>query len=451
VSAPSVRDAVDKARMSPFQITAVAICLLINLVDGFDVLVMAFAAPGVAAEWGVSQSQIGILLSSVLVGMAIGSAFLAPLADRIGRRPLTLACLALCTAGMAVAAFSADPLMLGASRLLSGLGIGGMVATLPVVITEYAPRRLRGTMVALYGLGLPIGGVLGGAVAATLVASHGWRSLFLTGAAITLLLLCVVAVAMPESLDYLIDRRPAGALAKVNGLLARMRLASIAELPGAGSVSAPTGTGQQEGIGLRRSVLLWLAYFVMMAGFYFAASWTPLLLEQSGYSAEEGLQAGLLLNIGGIVGTLLVAGLALRIAPKVLAILSFVAAGGAYLVLSLFLELTWAALAGVVAVGLCINAGGTGLNALAPGLYPTSTRATGVGWAMAIGRIGALTAPVLAGVLLEVGWSPRSLFGLFALPLLVAAGAIAAITLRPRRRSPAVPATPAPIGPESVS
>lgn len=445
MSAASIRDAVDRARMSPIQITAVVICLLINLVDGFDVLVMAFAASGVAAEFGVSQSQLGVLLSSALVGMAIGSALLAPLADRIGRRPLTLGCLALCTVGMALAAVSAGPLMLGTSRLLSGLGIGGMVATLPVVIAEYAPRRLRGTMVALYGLGLPVGGVFGGAVAATLVDGHGWRSLFLTGAAITLLMLVVVAAAMPESLDYLIDRRPAGALSKINGLLVRMRLAEIAELPVAGS-SAATGAGR-EGIGLRRSVLLWLAYFVMMAGFYFAASWTPLLLEQSGFSVQEGVQAGLLLNVGGIVGTLLVAGLALRIAPKLLAILSLVVAGGAYFVLSSFLELTWVALAGVVAVGLCINASGTGLNALAPGLYPTSTRATGVGWAMAIGRVGALTAPVLAGVLLEAGWTPRSLFGLFALPLLVAAAAVAAITPLPRRRSPAAPASPAPIGP----
>jgi benzoate transport len=430
MSAPNIRDAVDRSPMSPLQILTVAICLLVNLVDGFDVLVMAFAASGVAHEWDLAQSEIGVLLSSALVGMALGSAFLAPLADRIGRRPTTLGCLAACTVGMALAAASTGPTMLVVARLVSGLGIGGMVAGLPVVITEYAPRRLRGTMIALYGAGLPVGGVLGGAVAAALAAGYGWRALFLTGAVITLGMLVVVAAALPESLDHLVTRQPAGALEKVNVLLTRMRLAPVSALPpraGAARVGV-TGTGPA------RSALLWLAYFVMMAGFYFAASWTPLLLEQSGYSAAEGVQAGLLLNLGGIVGTLLIAGLALRISPSVLAVAALVAAGVAYLALSLSLGAAPAALAGAVAVGLCINASGNGLNAVAPGLYPPSTRATGVGWAMAIGRVGALTAPVLAGVLLQAGWTPRALFGLFALPLVAAAAAVAVITLGPGRR-----------------
>jgi benzoate transport len=445
MSASTIRDAVDGARMSPFQIATVAICLLINLVDGFDVLVMAFAASGVAQEWGLPTSEVGVLLSSALVGMALGSAFLAPLADRIGRRPTTLICLALCTLGMALAAVSTGSVMLGLSRLLSGLGIGGMVAGLPVVITEYSPRRLRGTMIALYGTGLPIGGVLGGAVAAALAAEHGWRALFLTGAVITFVMLVVVAVALPESLDHLLTRRPAGALPKVNALLARMRLAPVTELP------PRAGDGPRQvrprSIGIGRSVLLWLSYFVMMAGFYFAASWTPLLLEQSGYSAQEGVQAGLLLNLGGIIGTLLIAGLALRIATGALAVCSLVGAGAAYLALSLSLGTTSAALVGAVAVGLFINAAGNGLNAVAPGLYPPSTRATGVGWAMAVGRIGALTAPMLAGVLLEAGWTPRSLFGLFALPLVIAAGAIAVVTYAPRHRVPVERLVPASVPP----
>jgi MFS family permease len=224
-----------------------------------------------------------------------------------------------------------------------------------------------------------------------------------------------------------------------------MRLAPVTELP------PRAGDGPRQvrprSIGIGRSVLLWLAYFVMMAGFYFAASWTPLLLEQSGYSAQEGVQAGLLLNLGGIIGTLLIAGLALRIATGALAVCSLVGAGAAYLALSLSLGTTSAALVGAVAVGLFINAAGNGLNAVAPGLYPPSTRATGVGWAMAVGRIGALTAPMLAGVLLEAGWTPRSLFGLFALPLVIAAGAIAVVTYAPRHRVPVERLVPASVPP----
>ncbi|MTD54302.1 MFS transporter [Amycolatopsis pithecellobii] len=432
----SVRDAIDRAGMSRFQVTVVVLCLVINLVEGFDVLVMSFAAPGVAHDWGLSDSQVGVLLSSGLVGMAVGSAVLAPLADRIGRRPLTLICLIMCSAGMTVAGFSDGFAMLVGSRLWTGLGIGGMVAGLPVVITEYSPRRLRGTMIALYGTGLPVGGVLGGAVAALVVDQYGWRGTFFVGAVLSSVMVLAVAVAMPESLDYLISRRPQGALRKVNALLARMRLAGIDTLPEPDPSEARVRVTTLLTRDAVRTALLWLSYFVMMAGFYFAASWTPLLLQQSGFSAGEGTNAGLLLNLGGMAGTLMFSALALKVSLRVLTVLCFLAAGVSFLAMSLFLGAVAAALAAAVAVGMFINASGNGLNALAPGMYPTSVRATGVGWALAVGRVGALTAPALAGVLLDHSWSPRSLFGLLVVPLVVAAvAAFAATTSRRPSRS----------------
>ncbi|GAA3793260.1 MULTISPECIES: MFS transporter [Amycolatopsis] len=442
----SVRDSIDRSGMSRFQIRVIAICLVINLVDGFDVLVMSFAAPGVAGEWGLTDSRVGVLLSSGLVGMALGSAVLAPLADRIGRRPLTLICLTVCTAGMALAALSTGFEMLAACRLLTGLGIGGMVASLPVVITEYAPQRLRGTMIALYGMGLPLGGVLGGAVAKLVVAEYGWRATFVVGAVLTLVMVAGVAAAMPESLDYLISRRPRGALEKVNRLLERMRLPAVDTLPdpepGERRVRVTTLLTRDAA----RTVLLWIAYFVMMAGFYFAASWTPLLLQHSGSSAQQGMNAGLLLNLGGIAGTLLFGLIALKVRLRGLTIACFLAAGLSYLAMSVFLDSAVAALIAAVAVGMFINASGNGLNAIAPGLYAPAVRATGVGWAMAFGRIGALTAPVLAGLLLDNSWSPRSLFGLLVVPLVAAAVAVFVITV-PRRtaRTTTAAETPAPL------
>ncbi|GHF19140.1 MFS transporter [Amycolatopsis deserti] len=442
----SVRDSIDRSGMSRFQIRVIVICLVINLVDGFDVLVMSFAAPGVAHEWGLTDSRIGVLLSSGLVGMALGSAVLAPLADRIGRRPLTLICLVLCTAGMALAALSTWFEMLAGCRLLTGLGIGGMVASLPVVITEYAPRRVRGTMIALYGMGLPLGGVLGGAVAKLVVAEYGWRATFFVGAVLTLVMVFGVAAAMPESLDYLISRRPRGALGKVNRLLGRMRLPAVDTLPdpepGERRVKVTTLLTRDAA----RTVLLWISYFVMMAGFYFAASWTPLLLQHSGSSAQQGMNAGLLLNLGGIAGTLLFGLIALKVRLRVLTVVCFLAAGVSYLAMSLFLDSAVAALIAAVTVGMFINASGNGLNALAPGLYAAPVRATGVGWAMAFGRLGALTAPVLAGLLLDNSWSPRSLFGLLVVPLVAAAVAVFVITV-PRRtaRTTTAAETPAPL------
>ncbi|MEV0051535.1 MFS transporter [Saccharopolyspora shandongensis] len=442
----AVRDSIDRSGMSRFQIGVVAICLVINLVDGFDVLVMSFAAPGVAREWALTDSRVGVLLSSGLVGMALGSAVLAPLADRIGRRPLTLVCLTVCTAGMALAGLSSGFAMLAGCRLLTGLGIGGMVASLPVVIAEYTPQRLRGTMIALYGMGLPLGGVLGGAVAKLVVTEYGWRATFFVGAVLTLVMVLVVAAAMPESLDYLISRRRQGALSKVNRLLDRMRLPTVDSLPdpelGARRVKVTALLTRDAA----RTVLLWISYFVMMAGFYFAASWTPLLLQQSGSSGEQGMNAGLLLNLGGIAGTLLFGLLALKVRLRVLTVGCFVAAGISYLAMSLFLSSAAAALIAAVAVGMFINASGNGLNAIAPGLYAAPVRATGVGWAMAFGRVGALTAPALAGLLLDNSWSPRSLFGLLVVPLVAAAVAVFVITV-PRRpaRTATTAETPAPL------
>lgn len=157
----SIRESIDQAPMSKYQVMVVGICLVIVLSEGYDLLLMAFAASGVAQEYALNGSQTGLLLSSALVGMALGSAFIAPLADRTGRRPLTLACLLLVTVTMALASITTSFAQLGVCRLLTGLGIGGLVASLPVLTAEFSPRRRRGTMIALYTTGLPLGGVIG--------------------------------------------------------------------------------------------------------------------------------------------------------------------------------------------------------------------------------------------------------------------------------------------------
>ncbi|GAA2851157.1 MFS transporter [Pseudonocardia halophobica] len=425
----SVREAVDGSSIGRFQIRVILLCLVLNMVDGFDILVMAFAASGVAREWALSGSQVGLLLSSGLAGMALGSAFVAPLADRIGRRPLTVACLAVSTAGMVLAATSTAYAGLGLARLVTGLGIGGMVASLPVLLAEYSPRRRRGATIALYAAGLPLGGVLGGSLAALLAAEFGWRGPFAAGAAITALMLIVIVLAMPESIDFLLTRRPAGALGKVNRLLARMALPPLQELP-------PPGPGSTRGVRAEvlrgrngvRSVLLWIAFFVMMAAFYFAASWTPRLLEQSGLSAQQGLGGGVLLNLGGVAATLLFSLLALFISSRLLTVCSFLATGLAFLAMGLALGNLAASLVVAVVVGMVINAGAAGLFALAPDLYPASVRTTAVGWAAAFGRLGAISSPILVGLLVDRGWTPAALFGLLAIPTVLAAGAVLLMT-----------------------
>ena len=426
----SIRESIDSRPMSRYQVMVVGLCLAIVLSEGYDLLLMAFAAPEIATEWGLSGSQTGILLSSALIGMALGSAFLAPLADRIGRRPLTLACLLLVAISMGFASISANYLQLGLVRLLTGLGIGGLVASLPVITAEFSPRSRRSTMIALYTMGLPLGGVLGGIAATLLTASYGWRASFVAGAVLTLILLIVVYLRMPESIDYLLVRRPAGALEKINRILPKMNLGAIAELPAVVGREAPgVRTAIFTGANGVRSMLLGGAFFFMMAAFYFAASWTPKLLQQSGFSAQQGISGGVLLNIGGAAAILVFSVLAITVRSRILTVGALVGAAMSFLAMSTVIGNLTLALIVTVALGAFVNTSATGLYALAPDCYPASVRATAIGWASALGRIGAITSPIVAGLLIDRDWTPSALFVAFAIPLFGGALLVAGIRL----------------------
>jgi benzoate transport len=424
----SFRDVIDRSPMTKFQIMVVGLCLFMNVIEGFDILVMSFAASGVATEWHLSASQIGVLLSSGLIGMALGSAFVAPLGDRLGRRPLTLLALSVAGIGMLLSGLTAGFGQLAVCRLVTGVGVGGVMASLPVIISEYSNRRGRGTSTAFFALGLPLGGVLGGSVAALVTSGYGWRATFALGAVLTLATGAAMAFLLPESLDYLAVRRPTDALAKINRLLARMRIPALEELPRPKEAElAGAGAAILTGRGSLRTLLLWVAFFGLFSALYFATSWTPRLLEQNGVSAQQGISGGILLNVGGVVGTLIVAGLALRLSSMTLGVLTLAAAGVAFVVMSSSLGSLTATMLVALLVGLLLNANGAVLYALAPTLYPVGVRTTGVGWAIAVGRIGGILAPLIAGVLVDGGWTAVNLFAVFAVPLLLAAVAVLVI------------------------
>ena len=227
------RELLARSPMGRMQVAAVAMCVVLTALDGFDVLAISFASPGIAAEWRIDRAALGIVLSMELLGMAIGSVVIGGLADRFGRRPTILGCLQVMTLGMFLATTPTGVEELAAYRFLTGLGIGGMLASTSAMVAEYSNARCRSLAVMLALAGYPIGVIVGGSVASQLLAHNDWRIVFAVGGAATAICLPLAWFLLPESIEYLAQRRPPGALERINATLRRMGHAPVAALPAA--------------------------------------------------------------------------------------------------------------------------------------------------------------------------------------------------------------------------
>lgn len=420
----SLRDAVDHQPMTMFQWTAVVVCMVLNMIDGFDVLVMAFTASSVAAEWNLSGARLGFLLSAGLFGMAGGSLFIAPWADKIGRRPLTLICLVISGVGMLASAGTQSATQLAVARVVTGLGVGGILACSNVIASEYASLRWRGLAVTLQSTGYALGASIGGTIAVWLLSHYGWRSVFLFGGCTTLLVSLLVLWCLPESLDFLLARRPANALGRLNALAAKLGVSPLSELPAPSASESVQSSGPLKlfSPSLRRpTILVWLSFFMVMFGFYFVMSWTPKLLAASGLTPAQGITGGVLLSLGGIFGAALLGLLAAKFRVNyVLAtfmaisavLLSFIVSNPGSL---------WASFSLVFLIGLFANGCVAGLYAIAPMVYDAPVRVTGVGWGIGVGRIGAILSPLFAGALIDAAWRPAQLYVGYGATFLIAA------------------------------
>ncbi|HMI92704.1 MAG TPA: MFS transporter, partial [Polyangiales bacterium] len=393
--------------MTRFQTVAVLICMVLNLIDGFDVLAIAFAAPLLSKDWQLPPAELGVLLSAGLAGMTAGSLLVAPLADRWGRRFLTLLSLAVVSVGMLASAFVEDSFQMAITRLLTGLGVGAMLPSLNTIVAEYASARRRELALSIMSTGYPIGATLGGIAAILIIDSFGWRGIFVLGGTLSTLMIPLVMWRLPESLDFLLTRRPANALGSANALLRKLGQPELDALPE--RTAATRGARVQDifaGTLATRTWLLWLAFFCVMSSFYFVLSWTPKLLVDAGLTPGRGLSGGVLVNLGGIAGTVLLGVLAARLGIFRLhacAILAAAAAVSAFGLASGSLQVAFA-LAPVVGLFLFISL--VGLYVITPTIYPTEVRNTGTGFAIGVGRCAGIASPYLAGLLLAAGWSP---------------------------------------------
>lgn len=400
----------------------VGLCIALNALDGFDVLSISFAAPGIAAEWGIDRAVLGAVLSMELLGMATGSVLIGNLADRMGRRPTILACLVVMGGGMLLSALARDVTMLSVTRLATGLGIGGMISVTSAMVAEFSSARRRSLNMVLNIAGYSAGAILGGLVAASLLESTGdWRSVFLFGGGVTLCMLPLLWFFLPESIDSLIARRPAGALVRVNRTLQRLGRAALPALPAAdpgGTKPSPLSLfrdGQA-----RPTLLLTLAYFAQIMLFYFVQKWVPKIIVDMGHSAAEAGRVLVAANVGALCSAVLIGFLSQKLPLRPLVIGSMLAGFGAIALFgSGISDLRLLSLV-VALAAFFINAGVVGLYPVMAEAFPAALRGGGIGFVIGVGRGGSAIGPVGAGALFAAGT------GLLPVSLIMGAGGLVA-------------------------
>jgi benzoate transport len=384
------------------QYVAVGICLLLNALDGFDVLAITFAAPGIGRSWRIGPAEIGMVISAGLAGMVIGALLLGQLADRFGRRPAIVGSLIVMTLGMLASASAADVVQLCILRALTGLGIGAMLASINAMAAEFANARRRDFAVSMMAIGYPAGGVLGGWASAELLRSHGWESIFVLGGLATLALIPVVLLLLPESVNWLAASGRADALVRVNAVLRRLGHSEARSLGEAEGPKPGLRACLQTPL-LGKTLALTAMYALHMMTYYYALGWVPSLVTSQGFDQASAAMVAVVMNLGGIAGGIVVGLLAPRLGIRRILAMGLVGSAGAVILFGAVPgSLALLRCAGIV-LGFFGNGAIIGLYALVVRVYPATLRAGGTGLVIGFGRIGAALGPLIAGQALAFG------------------------------------------------
>lgn len=408
----SLREKIEHSPMGAYQWMIVVMAAIMNVLDGFDVLAVAFTASAIGKEFSLTGLELGSAFSAGLFGMTAGSLFLAPLADKIGRRPLLLIAVALSAVGMFGASLAERFDLFCLWRLITGLGVGGILVGTNVITSEYSSRKWRSFAISVYAAGFGIGAVLGGMFAVMLQGEYGWRSVFLAGAVLTAIFLVILFIWLPESIDFLTTKQPKNAQARLNAIAQKMGFEGNWALPEkTQSTQTKLPVSQLLNNKYRRSTLLiWTAFFAIMFSFYFISSWTPALLKEAGMTTEQSVSVGMMISLGGTCGALIYGLLASRWTARAVLILFTVLSSAAVMLFIWSSSILWLAMVFGVLVGALMNGCISGLYTLNPLTYDADIRSTGVGFSIGVGRVGAILAPIIAGQLLDNGWDKQSLY-----------------------------------------
>ena len=391
--------------MSTGQWVIVLICISTLALDGYDVLSIAFAAPGITQEWGLSKSVLGIVLSLELAGMAVGSIFLGALADSHGRRPTILWGLVIITLGMLAAGVAPNIYMLGTARLFTGIGIGCILATATAISSDYCNDKNRAMSVTLVAGGFPLGIYLGATFLAPLLKQYDWRITFYLGAFLSFLFIPLVYFYVPETVSFLNRKRPKNALERIQKIMLRLGHSSPDTL-------GPVVEQESDTVGLKSlfssnlgliTTILCFAYLTNVMTYYYFVKWLPTVVTELGYTASQATEVLGIISLGGVIGAIGI-GVGARFMPiRLLMVTSLILTAIGVAIFPYFTDSLLSMKSVGFLTGLLCFAAISGFFGLFSISFPSSVLGSGAGVVLGIGRGGAVLGPMIPGFMFAAG------------------------------------------------
>ena len=387
------------------------LCFAIAVFEGFDLQSMGVAAPRMRAEFGLDNAQMAWAFSAAILGTLPGALLGGRYADKIGRKAVLLISIFIFGVMSVLTAYASDYNLLLLIRFLTGLGMGGALPMMITMASEAVSEKHKGIAVSIMYSGIPFGGMMTSFVAMALAGDTEWRHIFYVGGLAPILLIPLLMKFLPESSAYLLAQQNKPNTPFFEVLFAKERRFS--------------------------TIQIWISFFFTLVVLYFLLNWLPLLMGAQGLGKTEANYVQIGYNVGGIVGSILMGLLLDKIRMSIVIKLIYI--GILVSLCCLAISPTVALLVfSAVGCGLFIVGGQSALYGLAAMFYPTEMRGTGVGAAVAVGRIGSFAGPLFAGMLLSLGSSSAMVIGA-SIPLILMAMIAALFLVRKPKLQEASP------------
>ncbi|HDG9805908.1 MFS transporter [Raoultella planticola] len=413
-----VRELINGNPLSRFQKLVVFLGFCVIALDGFDIAIMGFIAPTLKHEWGVTNYELGFVISAALIGLALGAILSGPLADWLGRKKIIVNSVFFFGFWTIVTAFSQNIEQMIFFRFMTGLGLGAAMPNIGTLVSEYAPERQRSFLITVIFCGFTFGAAAGGFSASWLIPRFGWHSLMALGGILPLLFAPLLIWLLPESVRFLVVKRASAA--RIRAILQRLYPGQIADNAEFTLPAQPVNANAMRLVLSRHyrlgSMMLWLVYFMGLFLVYILGSWLPTLVKEVGLTVSQAAVMTAIYQAGGTVGSLFAGWLMDRINPH-RALGLIYAIGGLFTMAMGYAAASFALLCLLAFVsGACLNGANTGMNALSARYYPTQARATGSSWMHGVGRMGAILSAFAGAEMMALNLSFENVFLILGIP-----------------------------------